>query len=164
MSTEKRLRILVFTCSVCSLDRTVLFCFHQCGTRSVCAHTDKCEQEGYLNVCFYAYFDVYLSHVARIHTTNTHHVGCVVASFSLDDHWVSADRSVNRRRRGSRSLRRARSPNSWRHDNNTLRYHCALCAPAAILASRRFWDSSSNVVWNHGLPRKSDACARCRHA
>ena len=66
--------------------------------------------------------------------------------FSHDDHWVFVDRAVNRRRRrGSRSLRRARSPNSWRHDN-TLQYHCALCAPAAIMARSRFWDTSSNVV------------------
>ena len=72
---------------------------------------------------------VYVTRCTTTHTANTHHVGDVlVFFFRLDDHSVSADRSVNRRRRGSRSLRRARSPNSWRHDNNTLRYHCALAA------------------------------------
>ena len=132
----------VFFFFVCSLDRTVLLsfspvwnqqCLLACGqmrTRRIFLYTHVCVTRG-----------------TPTHTANTHHVGDVVVSFfSFIDHWVSADRSVNRRRRGSRSLRRPRSPNSWRHDNNTLRYHCALCGPAAIMASRRFWDSSSNVV------------------
>ena len=138
----KWVRTLFLFFFVCSLDRTVLLsfspvwnqqCLLACGqmrTRRIFLYTRVCVTRG-----------------TPTHTANTHHVGDVVVSFfSLIDHWVSADRSVNRRRRGSRSLRRPRSPNSWRHDNNTLRYHCALCGPAAIMASRRFWDSSSNVV------------------
>ena len=29
--------------------------------------------------------------MARTHTANAHHVGCVVVAFSLDDHWASAE-------------------------------------------------------------------------
>ena len=124
--------------------------------------TDANQKDIYIYI--YIHTCVCLSHVAHQHTQRTLIVSVTWwCLFSLGDHWVSADRSVNRRRRGSRSLRRARSPNSWRHHSNTLQYHCALGAPAAIMVSRRFWDSSSNLVYNSQSAEKRDTSALGAH-
>ena len=115
---KKRLRILRFTCLVCSWDRTVLFCFHRlraCGqvrTRRIFKSMSI--------VCIYLYMYMYLSHVERIHTQRMLIMSvawwCLFLSVIIGVQSV-ADVAVR-----------------------------ALSAPSAIMVSRRLWDSSSNVV------------------
>ena len=136
----------------------VLCCsrFHQCGTRNVCAHADRCEPERYV----FFFLHMCVSRVAHQHTQRTLIMSVTwwCLFYSLNDHWVSADRPVNRRRRGSRSLRRARPPNSWRHDNNTLRYHCALS-----VAVRAHCAAHDNQILGATTTTPFDTTAPCVH-